>query len=143
MTQSVYCYMTNEPANTKTINMKQILTLAAVSGILAVALGAFGAHGLKTIITPDMLEVYKTGVQYQFYHTFALLAVGILMHFNPSKALKWSAALFITGIVLFSGSLYALTLTNIKILGAITPFGGVAFIAGWGLLAAHCRKLQR
>jgi len=120
--------------------MKKILSLAAISGMLAVALGAFGAHGLKQMISPEMLEVYKTGVQYQFYHTFALLAVGILMHFNPSKALKWSASLFTTGIVLFSGSLYILAISGIKTLGIITPFGGVAWIAAWILLAVHCSK---
>ena len=120
--------------------MKRILTIAAVSGMTAVMLGAFGAHALKKVISPEMLEVFKTGVQYQFYHTFALLAVGILMFFGESKALKWSANMFLTGILLFSGSLYALTLTNIKMLGVITPFGGVAFIAGWVLLVVHLRK---
>ncbi|MDD4993295.1 MAG: DUF423 domain-containing protein [Paludibacter sp.] len=120
--------------------MKKVLTTAAISGMTAVMLGAFGAHALKKVISPEMLEVFKTGVQYQFYHTFALLAVGILMYFGESKALKWSANLFLTGILLFSGSLYALTLTNIKMLGVITPFGGVAFIAGWVLLVVHLRK---
>lgn len=123
--------------------MKQILTIAAISGMLAVALGAFGAHGLKKIISPEMLEVYKTGVQYQFYHTFALLAVGILMQFRQSKALNWSAYLFMAGIVLFSGSLYALAISGIKVLGAITPIGGVAFIAGWVMLAVHVRKYSQ
>jgi len=122
--------------------MKRILTIAAISGMISVMLGAFGAHGLKKIISPEMLEVYKTGVQYQFYHTFALLAVGILMHFSESKALKWSANLFMTGIILFSGSLYALSVSDIKILGAITPIGGVAFIAGWILLAVHVTKTK-
>lgn len=116
--------------------MKRTLKIAAVSGMTAVMLGAFGAHALKKIITPDMLDVFKTGVQYHFYHTFALLAVGILMHFGETKALKASANLFLTGIILFSGSLYALALTGIKALGIITPFGGVAFIAGWVLLVA-------
>lgn len=120
--------------------MKSILTIAAISGMLAVALGAFGAHALKKIISPDLLETYKTGVQYHFYHTFALLAVGILMHFNPSKVLKWAANLFISGIVLFSGSLYMLAMSGIKVLGIITPFGGVAWIIAWFLLAVHCRK---
>jgi uncharacterized membrane protein YgdD (TMEM256/DUF423 family) len=120
--------------------MKRILTIAAVSGMTAVMLGAFGAHGLKKVISPEMLEVFKTGVQYQFYHTFALLAVGIFMHFNTSNALKWAANMFLIGIILFSGSLYALAITNIKLLGIITPFGGVAFIAGWVLLIAHSRK---
>lgn len=121
--------------------MKSILTIASISGLLAVALGAFGAHALKKIITPEMLEVYKTGVQYQFYHTFALLAVGILMHFNTSKALKWSGYLFAVGILLFSGSLYAMTITGIKELGIITPFGGTVWIVAWFLLLMHCRNI--
>lgn len=121
--------------------MKIVLSIAAISGLLAVVLGAFGAHGLKAIISPEMLEVYKTGVQYQFYHTFALLAVGILMNFNQSKALKWSATLFIIGMILFSGSLYVLSISGIKALGFITPFGGVTWIAAWILLFVHCRKL--
>lgn len=120
--------------------MKSILTIAAISGMLAVVLGAFGAHVLKGIISPEMLETYKTGIQYHFYHTFALLVAGILMHFNSSKALKWSAGLFMIGILLFSGSLYALAISGIKILGIITPFGGVIWIAAWILLAVHCSK---
>jgi uncharacterized membrane protein YgdD (TMEM256/DUF423 family) len=121
--------------------MKSILTIAAISGLLAVVLGAFGAHALKKMISPEMLEVYKTGVQYQFYHTFALLAVGVLMYFNTSKALKWSGYLFVVGILLFSGSLYVMTITGIKALGIITPFGGTVWIAAWFLLMIHCRKL--
>ena len=122
--------------------MKRILTITAISGMTAVMLGAFGTHSLKKIISPEMLEVYKTGVQYQFYHTFALLMVGVLMQFKSSKSLNWSAYLFIAGIVLFSGSLYALAISDIKILGAITPVGGVAFIAGWVLLAIHVSKKE-
>jgi uncharacterized membrane protein YgdD (TMEM256/DUF423 family) len=121
--------------------MKSILTIAALSGLVAVVLGAFGAHALKKMISLEMLEVYKTGVQYQFYHTFALLAVGILMHFNTSKALKWSGYLFVVGILLFSGSLYVMTITGIKALGIITPFGGTVWIAAWFLLMVHGRKL--
>lgn len=121
--------------------MKSILTIAAISGLLAVVLGAFGAHALKKMISPEMLEVYKTGVQYQFYHTFALLAVGVLMHFNTSKALQWSGYLFVVGILLFSGSLYVMTITGIKALGIITPFGGTVWIVAWFLLMVHCRKL--
>jgi uncharacterized membrane protein YgdD (TMEM256/DUF423 family) len=120
--------------------MKQTLSLAALSGMLAVALGAFGAHVLKGIISFEMLEVYKTGVQYQFYHTFALLAVGVLMYFNPSKVLKWSAYLFIAGIVLFSGSLYVLAVSGIKTVGIMTPFGGIVWIVAWLLLSIHCQK---
>jgi len=121
--------------------MKIVLSVAAISGLLAVALGAFGAHGLKTIISPELLEVYKTGVQYQFYHTFALLAVGILMNFNQSKALKWSATLFMIGIILFSGSLYVLAISGVQAFGMITPFGGITWIAAWILLFVHCSKL--
>ncbi|HZK93472.1 MAG TPA: DUF423 domain-containing protein [Prolixibacteraceae bacterium] len=121
--------------------MKTVLSVAAISGLLAVALGAFGAHGLKAIISSEMLEVYKTGVQYQFYHTFALLAVGILMNFNQSNALKWSATLFMIGIILFSGSLYVLAISGVKGFGIITPFGGITWIAAWILLFVHCRKL--
>jgi len=123
--------------------MKQILISAAISGMLAVALGAFGAHVLKKIITPDMLEIYKTGVQYHFYHTFALLATGILLHLKPSKSLKTAAYLFMAGIVLFSGSLYALAFTGIKVLGIITPFGGVAWLIAWLLLVIHFSKYTR
>jgi len=123
--------------------MKQILVIAAISGMLAVVLGAFGAHILKKMITPDMLEVYKTGVQYHFYHTFALLGTGILLHLQPSKSLKTAAYLFMAGIVLFSGSLYALAITDIKVLGIITPFGGVAWLIAWLLLAIHFGKYTR
>ncbi len=120
--------------------MKKTLMLAAISGMLAVILGAIGAHVLKNIISSEMLDAYKTGVQYQFYHTFALLAVGILMQFNSSKALYWSAYLFATGIVLFSGSLYVMAISGIKALGIITPLGGIIWIAAWILLAVHCIK---
>ena len=122
--------------------MNRILSVAAVSGLLAVALGAFGAHGLKAIISPEMLEVYKTGVQYQFYHAFALLIVGILMNFSQSKALTWSAYLFITGIILFSGSLYLLAISGVKALGMITPFGGITWIAAWLLMIVHFNRLN-
>jgi len=122
--------------------MNRILSVAAVSGLLAVALGAFGAHGLKAIISPEMLEVYKTGVQYQFYHAFALLIVGILMSFSQSKALTWSAYLFITGIILFSGSLYLLAISGVKALGMITPFGGITWIAAWLLMIVHFSRMN-
>lgn len=121
--------------------MKLILTIAAVSGLLAVILGAFGAHVLKGMISPEMLEIYKTGVQYHFYHTFALLAIGILMNFNQSKVLKLSAYLFMIGLFLFSGSLYVMAISGIKALGIITPFGGVVWIAAWILLVVHFSKL--
>lgn len=112
------------------------LLLAAISGFLAVGLGAFGAHGLKTKLTPDLLAVYRTAVEYQFYHTLALLAVGLLLlHWPQNTWLKGSGWAFVAGMLIFSGSLYLLALTGTRWLGAITPIGGAAFLAGWLLLA--------
>ena len=108
--------------------------IASVLLALAVAIGAFGAHGLKSQISSEMLQIYKTGVEYHFYHALGLLLIGVLAAFMPSVFAKWSAILLFTGIVLFSGSLYVLAITGIKWLGAITPFGGLSFIAGWILL---------
>jgi uncharacterized membrane protein YgdD (TMEM256/DUF423 family) len=118
--------------------MTQIfLTIAAIFGGLSVAAGAFGAHALREKISERMLEIFDTGARYQMYHALALLLVAILMISlkNSPNTLVISGWLFIIGIVIFSGSLYALSLTNIKILGAITPIGGVALIAGWIFLA--------
>ncbi len=115
---------------------KMYLLIAAVNGFLAVALGAFGAHGLKRKLSAEMLAVYQTGVQYHFYHTLALFGVALLMAQLPqSSALRWSGLLFCIGIAIFSGSLYVLSITGMRWLGAITPLGGVAFLAGWILLA--------
>lgn len=115
---------------------KTLLTLAAISGLLAVALGAFGAHGLKSRIDADLLAVYQTGVQYHFYHTLALgLVALLLLQFPQATALRWSGVLFVVGIVVFSGSLYVLALSGVRWLGAITPLGGVAFLGGWLALA--------
>ena len=116
------------------------LIIAAVSGALAVAIGAFGAHGLKASVTPDVLEIYETGVRYQFYHTMALLAVGILFGAYPGKALTLAGIFFIGGILLFSGSLYLITLlkaagrSGSTAVGILTPLGGLLFIAGWASL---------
>ena len=111
---------------------KAFLIMAAISGLLAVVIGAFGAHGLKSRLAEDLLTVYHTGVQYHFYHTLALMAVGILLLRYPEAAmLNWSGWLFSAGILVFSGSLYVLAVTGIRWLGAITPIGGLAFIAGW------------
>jgi len=118
------------------------LSIGAISGALAVMLGAFGAHGLKAKLSEKMLANYMTGVEYHFYHTFAILAVGLLaMHFQ-SRALAGSGWAFVIGIVLFSGSLYVMALTGITKLGAITPIGGLAFIIGWVLLAISALKLN-
>ncbi|MCK3682725.1 DUF423 domain-containing protein [Maribellus sp. YY47] len=111
-----------------------IIMLSAVLLALAVVLGAFGAHALKTHLSSEMLQTWETGVKYHFYHALGLLLIGVLAFFMPSIYLKWSAILIFAGIVLFSGSLYVLSLSGIKILGAITPLGGLSFIAGWILL---------
>lgn len=113
---------------------KTILMTASALLALAVALGAFGAHGLKSHLSTEMIQIYKTGVEYHFYHALGLLLIGILAISFPSDLLKWSAIFLTAGIVLFSGSLYVLAVTGIKILGAITPLGGLSFIAGWVLL---------
>ena len=104
-------------------------------GFLDVALGAFGAHALKGKLTPEMLAVFETGVRYQFYHALALLVVGWACAHWTSSAMTVAGWLFVSGVVLFSGSLYALALTGVKILGAITPGGGVCFLAGWACMA--------
>ncbi len=112
------------------------ISLAAVSGLLAVALGAFGAHALKTRLDETALSVYQTAVQYQFYHSLALLAVGLLCLWLPqSRLLPASGMAFLIGLLLFSGSLYILSFTGMRWLGAITPLGGLSFMVGWALLA--------
>ena len=118
------------------------ITLAAASGFIAVVLGAFGAHGLKKVLSAEMLAVYQTAVQYHFVHTLALLAVGMLMlGWQKTMALQVSAVAFAVGIVLFSGSLYLLAITQIKIFGPITPMGGIAFMIGWmSLLVATVKS---
>ncbi|MGB4844854.1 MAG: DUF423 domain-containing protein [Ferruginibacter sp.] len=115
---------------------KPFLKTAAIAGALAVMLGAFAAHGLKQILSADNLQVFETAVRYQFYHVFALLAAGILYKEFPVVFMKWAGRLFITGIFIFCGSLYLLCYVKhnalpLNWLGAITPFGGAAFIAGW------------
>jgi len=112
-----------------------ILILGAVFMALGVLLGAFGAHALKPILSPEMLAVYKTGVEYQFYHAIGLLLIGVIGFQVKSKYLQWSGLFITIGIILFSGSLYVLTLSGIKAIGAITPIGGLSFVAGWIFLA--------
>lgn len=121
---------------------KQILMTASILLALAVAIGAFGAHGLKAHLSSEMLQTYKTGVEYHFYHALGLLLIGVLSISYPSSLLNWSAILLVIGIVLFSGSLYVLAITGIKWIGAITPLGGLSFIAGWiFLLVAVWKKV--
>lgn len=107
----------------------------ALAGGLAVALGAFGAHGLKARVGPDLLAVFETGVRYHLAHALALLAVGLAASRWPGAATNAAGVLFLAGIVVFSGSLYVMTLTGQRWLGAVTPIGGVAFLAGWTCLA--------
>lgn len=117
--------------------MKQTQTIlvAAMLGALAVTLGAFGAHLFKPMLTATgKLEIYELAVRYQFYHVFALLAVGILMSHFSSRKLRFTAIFFSVGILFFCGSLYILSFTGIGIWGAVTPVGGVLFILGWVFL---------
>ncbi|MDH5287537.1 MAG: DUF423 domain-containing protein [Betaproteobacteria bacterium] len=110
---------------------RSALVLASLLLFLAVALGAFGAHALKSRLTPDLQAVWQTAVQYHAWHALALLAIGVLLLVRPDARVGLAAWLFVAGIVLFSGSLYAMALTGARGLGAVTPFGGVAFLAGW------------
>lgn len=119
-----------------------MLVFAAISGFLAVALGAFGAHGLKAVLSPEMMAVYQTGVQYHLTHSILWVVVSALTVIDPHNIwLKRSALALAIGIVLFSGSLYLLTVTGWKSLGMITPIGGVSMLLGWLMLAMAGRKL--
>jgi uncharacterized membrane protein YgdD (TMEM256/DUF423 family) len=121
--------------------LRHFVFLGAVNGFLAVAFGAFAAHGLKDLLSSGLLAVFQTGVEYQAMHALALLAVGILgAHSTELKPLQMAGWAFATGILLFSGSLYLLALTDARWLGAVTPFGGTAFLLGWGALAWHARQ---
>jgi uncharacterized membrane protein YgdD (TMEM256/DUF423 family) len=118
------------------MNARLALTLAGIFMFSAVALGAFGAHALKGHLDPDMTAVWQSAVQYHAWHALALLGVGSLMlHWPEKRGLALAAWLFAAGIVLFAGSLYTVALTGMRGLGAITPLGGVAFLAGWVVLA--------
>jgi uncharacterized membrane protein YgdD (TMEM256/DUF423 family) len=120
--------------------LKTFVLLGSVNAFLSVALGAFGAHGLKSKISPDMLAVYQTGVHYQMMHALGLILIGILAEKWASPLISWSGWALFVGIILFSGSLYALSISGIRILGAITPLGGVSFLLGWVLLAIAAYK---
>ena len=112
----------------------------ALFGLSGVLIGAFGAHGLKPLLTDAQLTIYHTGVDYQFIHALALLLLGALSHHQSPKAWQLSAILFIAGVFIFSGSLYLLVLTNTAWLGAITPIGGMSLIAGWAALLWGLRR---
>ena len=108
----------------------------AISAFVGVALGAFAAHGLKARLSPDLLSIFETGVRYEMYHALGLLAAAWAASRWPGTAALAAGWLFVAGTVLFSGSLYLLALTGARWLGAVTPFGGLAFLAGWICLAA-------
>lgn len=112
------------------------LTLGAAYGLLGVLLGAFGAHALSQRLSPEMLRVWHIGVEYQFYHALALLALGVLVIVRPAAGQTVTGICFALGILLFSGSLYALALSGVRGLGVITPIGGVLFVVGWVSLIA-------
>lgn len=128
---------------------QRLLAISAISGFLAVALGAFGAHGLKTRISAELLAVYQTSVQYQFYHSLALVLIAILLllpAISPAsqKWLRRSAILMIVGLVLFNGSLYGYVFSGVKVLGMITPLGGVSWLLAWAcLLMAALTLVER
>jgi uncharacterized membrane protein YgdD (TMEM256/DUF423 family) len=110
------------------------LSAGAIAAFIAVALGAFGAHSLRSKLTPEMLNIFEVGVRYQMYHAFGLIAVAWAIARWPEANLNSAGWSFIAGIVIFSGSLYLLSTTGVRWLGAITPIGGLAFLAGWAIL---------
>jgi uncharacterized membrane protein YgdD (TMEM256/DUF423 family) len=114
---------------------RTFLLLGALAGFIGVALGAFGAHGLRNRLSADMLAVFETGVRYQMYHALAILIVALAAARLDGWLIRAAGWLFTGGIVLFSGSLYALALSGVTVLGAVTPIGGLAFLAGWACLA--------
>jgi uncharacterized membrane protein YgdD (TMEM256/DUF423 family) len=123
------------------MNFRQVLTAGIVLAGLSVAIGAFGAHALRsTLEANERTETFELAVRYQFYHAFAIMFCGVLMTHFPSRLLKVAALCFGIGIVIFSGSLYWLSLSGIRVLGAITPIGGVAFLTGWVLVLISVNK---
>jgi uncharacterized membrane protein YgdD (TMEM256/DUF423 family) len=126
----------------------KFIRFAAISGVIVVALGAFGAHSLKAVLSPEQLQTFETGVRYQFYHTLALLFVGLLMNTYPSKTLNMAGGSFLAGIICFSGSLYLLAtrsllgIENLTLLGPVTPIGGLLFIIGWVFVILATKKME-
>lgn len=122
--------------------MKAFIIVGAINAFIAVALGAFGAHGLKDKLDAHYLDIWKTGVTYQMFHAIGILIIGLLMSkvAAASPQFTWAGWLMLAGIIFFSGSLYVLSLTQIGILGAITPIGGVCFLAAWILIVVGAVK---
>jgi len=123
--------------------MQRTLFTAAINGLLVVLLGAFGAHALEARIHADLLETWNTSVHYHMFHTLALFGVGLLQRDDALPNLKLTTNLFLAGIILFCGSLYVLALTNYRVLGMITPVGGVLFLAAWAHLALLCYRSRK
>ena len=122
---------------------KFIIILAGINGFLAVSIGAFAAHMLRDKLSPELLNTFQTGVQYHMYHALGLFGIGLMMlNFPASNLLRISAYLMMAGIVLFSGSLYLLSITGIRWLGAITPLGGLCFLTAWALIVWFATKQQ-
>lgn len=124
----------------ETDSQKWLLVLGACMGFISVAMGAFGAHALKSRLEPDMLSVFEVGARYQMYHALAIFLAVWVSTLAPGLFAPWSGWLFAAGILVFSGSLYALALTGIRIFGAITPIGGVLLLVGWLCLAMAAWK---
>jgi uncharacterized membrane protein YgdD (TMEM256/DUF423 family) len=118
------------------VNSGRTLGTAGILLALAMVLGAFGAHGLKGQLTPDQLHVYETAVMYHFFNALGLLGIGLTLRFVNGPAVRWAAVLILAGIVLFSCSLYALTFGAPRLIGIVTPFGGLILMAGWICFAA-------
>jgi uncharacterized membrane protein YgdD (TMEM256/DUF423 family) len=115
--------------------MRLWIALGAANAFLSVAAGAFGAHGLKARLAPDLLTIFETGARYHMYHSLGLIAIGLVAQTRPSPLLSGAGWAMLAGILLFSGSLYVLALTGVRALCAITPLGGLGFLVGWALLA--------
>lgn len=115
------------------------ITIGAMSAFVSVAAGAFGAHALKSRLAPELLVTFETAARYQMYHALGLILIGLFAASRPTRGLDIAGWSMVAGTMLFSGSLYALAVTGVRALGAITPFGGVAFLAGWALLAWSAR----
>jgi len=119
---------------------RRFIFIGSIMMALAVAIGAFGAHGLKSVVSKEMLVIYHTGVEYHFYHALGLFVVAFVANLQENKKVKLAGYFMLFGIFIFSGSLYALSITGIKLLGAITPIGGTLFIISWLLLAFSVKK---
>ncbi len=121
---------------------RRFLMIGTLSAAIAVAAGAFGAHALRARLEPRLLEVFETAARYQMYHALALIAVASFLARGPNRTAVVSGWLFVAGTVLFSGSLYGMALTGVRALGAITPLGGVCFIAGWVAFAIAAARAR-